>query len=101
MDLFDKGLLELEESLYFGSKDHTVFLTPVKSQFFRYDPKSLQNTSDSSSVQTTLSLRGALSYLGPEYKNHFVPCVPAADIHQSVSLSGLPVCTNEGKLLIL
>jgi hypothetical protein len=93
----EKGLLELEESLYFGSKDHTVFLTPVSSQVFRYEPNLLQKTADYSSVQTTLSFRNAVSYLGADYKTHFVPCVPAADIHQSISLSSLPHSTKEGK----
>ena len=69
-----------EEDIYFGDK--YGYLYPCSGIFRSYKKEYIhQDELNPESIAETLKYSEDLSYLGPEYKDHYAPVVPEPNIH--------------------
>ena len=69
-----------EEELYFGDK--YCFLYPCKGLYRSYKKEYIQQDEiNKDSIAETLKYADDLTYIKPEYKNHYIPVIPETQIH--------------------
>ena len=69
-----------EEDIYFGDK--YCFLYPCTGIYRSYKKEYIQQDElNKDSISETLKFADDLSYIKPEYKNHYIPVIPETQIH--------------------
>ena len=69
-----------EEEIYFGDK--YCYLYPCKGLYCSYKKEYIQQDElNKESIAETLKFADDLSYIKPEYKDHYIPVIPETQIH--------------------
>ena len=69
-----------EEEIYYGDK--VCFLYPCKGIYRSYKKDYIQQDEvNNHSISETLKFADDLSYIKPEYKDHYIPVIPETQIH--------------------
>ena len=69
-----------EEELYFGDK--YSFLYPCRGIYYTYKKEYIQQDEvNPDSISETIKYSDDLSYIKPEYKDHYLPTIPETQIH--------------------
>ena len=69
-----------EEDIYFGDKNG--FLYPCLGLYRTYKQEYIQQDEiNNDSIAETLKYADDLSYIKPEYKDHYIPVIPETQVH--------------------
>lgn len=88
-----------EIDIYFGSKNQTIGLCRVPSRTYSCKPGEIVSEVCQETINQALSTRFKIRFLGKDYENLLVPCVPAVDLRLPVQESQFQA-TNAAMVMV-
>ena len=82
------------EMIFFGLEAVKLNPLPIKAGIRYYDEKKVDETRDTTKVKESILLKLPLNWMGKDYKNVYVPCIPA--IRFVETFTGKPTTTSTG-----